>query len=116
MAREAIAVDASNSDQAIKFSFDPTTETLSANKTFTVAELEQYNGFAIDPNGARDITLPAEAQCKGMLVMLSNEAGAAEVMTVKNDAGTTILTPTQNEGAILWCDGTAWYGIVGATS
>ena len=48
--------------------------------------------------------------------MVSNEADAAEVLTIRNDAAATIVTPTQNEAALLWCDGTSWYGLVGATA
>ena len=48
--------------------------------------------------------------------MISNQADAAEIITVKNSGGTGILTPTQNEACLLWCDGVAWYGLVGAQS
>ncbi|NIO41544.1 MAG: hypothetical protein GTO41_16035 [Burkholderiales bacterium] len=116
MARESIAIDASNSEQASRLSFDQSVETLSANRTISNSELEQFNGFAFDPAGARDLTLPAEAQANGAILFISNEANAAEIITIKNDGGTTICTPTQNEAAILWCDGTNWYGGVVTTS
>lgn len=93
------------------------TETLAANRTITNKEIEKYNAFAFDPGGAaRTVTLPAEAFCKGVTVMIANKADAAEIITVKNDGGDTIVTPTQAEAALLWCDGTAWYGLVGASS
>ncbi len=92
------------------------TETLAGNRTLTVAEIEQYQAFSFDPAGARDLTLPAEEACAGVVLMISNKADAAEVITVKNDAGTAIVTPTQSEACLLWCDGTGWYGFVGAQS
>lgn len=92
-------------------------ETLAADKTLTSKDLDKYNGFAFDPGGAgRAVNLPAEAACNGCIVMISNEADAAEVLTIKNDGGDTLVTPTQNEAALLWCDGTSWYGLVGATA
>lgn len=101
---------------ASKFNFDEA-ETLSAARTITAVELSKYNGFAFDPGGtARDVTLPAEAAAKGALICVSNESDNTEILTIKNDAGTTIVTPTENEAAILWCDGTNWYGLVGATA
>lgn len=93
-----------------------TAETLSANKTFTQAEVDEYTIFFIDPNGARDITLPAVADNEGQFLVLVNTAGGAEVMTVKNAGGSTICTPTQAETALLFCDGSTWAGIVGANS
>lgn len=92
-------------------------ETLSAARTITVKEIDQYQGFAFDPGGAgRTVTLPAEAPSKGAVVFISNEADAAEILTIENDAAATIVTPTQNEAAILWCDGTSWFGLVGASA
>lgn len=91
-------------------------ETLSANRTLTLAEIEKYQAFAFDPGAARDLTLPAEAACKGAYLYVANTANAAEVITIKNDGGDTICTPTQAETAFLWCDGTSWYGLVGANS
>ena len=90
------------------------TETLAANKTLTAtSEIVQF----LDPGGAgRDVTLPAEASSTGRLFIIVNTADAAEVLTVKNDNGDTICTPTQNEAAILVCNGTTWAGCVGANS
>lgn len=92
-------------------------ETLSANRVITAEEINKYQGFAFDPGGAaRNVDLPAEGASKGAFVMISNEADAAEVITIRDDGGNTICTPTQNEAAVLWCDGTSWYGLVGASS
>lgn len=92
-------------------------ETLSGNRTLTIAEVEKYQAFAFDPGGAsRDLTLPPEADCTGAFLFIANKADAAEVITVKNDGAGTIVTPTQAESACVWCDGTNWYGFVGANS
>ena len=90
------------------------TETLAANKTLT--ELSP-SLLMLDPGGAgRDITLPAEADSTGLVFFISNEADNPEILTIKDDGGTTIVTPTENEACIIWCNGTSWSGLVGATS
>lgn len=70
----------------------------------------------IDPGGsARNVDLPAEADSEGMMFIIVNTADAAEVITVRDDAGaglTPAITPTQNETAFLFCDGTTWRGTV----
>lgn len=92
-------------------------ETLSGNRVLTVAEVERYQAMAFDPGGSgRNVDLPAEASCAGVLLFISNTADAAEALTVRNDGGSTIVTPTQNEAALVWCDGVRWYGLVGAQS
>jgi hypothetical protein len=92
-------------------------ETLSGARTITPAEVELYNAMNFDPGGAgRTVTLPPEESSAGVFLMICNEADAAEILTIQNDAAGTIVTPTQNEAAIVWCDGVNWYGLVGATS
>ena len=92
-------------------------ETLSGARVLTVAEVNQYQGFLFDPDGAgRNLDLPAEEACVGSLLFISNRADAAEVLTIRNDAGSTIATPTQNEACLVFCDGTSWCGFVGAQS
>lgn len=94
-----------------------TNETLSGNRTVTVAEVETYNALAFDPGGAgRNVVLPPEESCKGVYLWISNTADAAEILTIQNDAAGTVVTPTQNEAAFVWCDGVRWYGSVGAQS
>ena len=89
---------------------DSNIETLADDKTLTVADAYIQ---ALDPGGSgRTITLPAEAA--NLQVVIANRADAAEVLTIKDDGGTTIATPTQNETAVCFSDGTAWYGSVGA--
>lgn len=112
--RERIGINSETSSS--RFPQKPL-ETLSGNRTITVDEIDQYQGFAFDPGGSgRTITLPPEAASKGAFITISNEASGAEVLTVEDDGSNTIVTPTQNEAAILWCDGTSWYGLVGASS
>lgn len=94
-----------------------TAETLTGARTLTAAEVASTSVFAFDPGGAaRDLTLPALATSAGMVLFIANTADAAEVITIKNPAAATICTPTQAESAIVWCDGVAWYGLVGAAS
>ena len=96
---------------------DVLSETLSDDRTLTFDELDTYPFIAFDPGGAgRTVTLPAEALCKGMVVFIANTANGAEVLTIEDDGSNTIVTPTQNETAILWCDGTSWHGLAGAES
>lgn len=71
----------------------------------------------IDPGGAaRNVDLPAEAVSKGLVFLISNQADAAEVLTIRDDSATTIATPTQAEAAILFCNGVTWSGLVGPAS
>lgn len=98
--------------------FDSTTvETLSGARTLTVAEVEAAEMFSFDCGGAaRTLTLPAEASCRGLRIFVANTSDMAEVLTIQDDGSNTICTPTLNESAILWCDGSAWHGLVGAES
>jgi len=87
-------------------------ETLAGNKTLVVADAPIQ---ALDPGGSgRDVTLPAEASSAGLTFIVRNTADAAEVLTIKDDGAATICTPTQNETALVWCDGSSWYGLVGS--
>lgn len=66
----------------------------------------------IDPGGAgRVVTLPAEADSKGLIFLITNTADAAEDLTVKEDSNTTtIVTISQSESAIIFCNGVLWSG------
>jgi len=71
----------------------------------------------LDPGGAaRTVTLPALVDSKGLVFLIANKADALEVLTVKNAGAVTIVTPTQNEAAIVWSDGVTWSGMVGSTA
>jgi hypothetical protein len=91
------------------------TETLAANKTLTCDD-PYYQ--VLDPGGAgRNVVLPKEAASKGLRFLIRNAADDAEVLTIQaSDASTTVCTPTQNETALVACDGTTWRGIVGESN
>lgn len=92
-------------------------ETLAANRTLTQAEVDVGNVFSFDPGGsARNLVLPAEAANAGIILFIANTADAAEVITIQDDTPATVCTPTQNESAIVFCDGVSWFGHVGAAS
>ncbi len=92
-------------------------ETLSANRTLTQAEVDDNNIFTFDPGGsARNLVLPAEADCAGIVLFIHNAADAAEVITIQDDTPATVCTPTQNESATVWCDGVSWRGQVGSAA
>jgi hypothetical protein len=110
--RERIAIWPS--DRASRVTVKPT-ETLTGTRTLTVPEIEKFQAFSFDPGGAaRDLNLPAVGACAGVVMFISNKADAAEIISIKNVGGDTIVTPTQNEACIVWCDGTGWYGLVGS--
>jgi len=89
-------------------------QALSGNKTL-LADDKRIQ--VLDPNGAgRDVTLPPEAASAGIDFYIHNSADAAEVLTIKEDGGATICTPTQNETAYVYCDGTTWRGMVAANN
>lgn len=72
----------------------------------------------LDPGGAgRTVLLPTEADSKGLVFVIINKADAAEDLTIKDDSNTnTIGTISQNELALLVCDGTTWSIGVGTTT
>ena len=90
-------------------------ETLAADKTLTPADARIQ---VLDPADAagRSVTLPPEAASAGVDFFLHNAADAAEPLTVKNGAGTTVCTVGQNQAAYLHCDGTTWWALVGASN
>lgn len=64
----------------------------------------------LDPGGAgRNVDLPAEAN--GLWFVVANAADAAETLTVRDDAGATVVAVAQDQAALVWCDGTSWYYI-----
>jgi hypothetical protein len=95
--------------------YTASSETLAATKTL-VCDDAYYQ--VLDPGGAgRDVVLPKEAASKGLSFHLRNAADAAEILTIKaSDGSTTVCTPTQNESALVTCDGTTWRGVVGASN
>ncbi len=89
-------------------------ETLAAGKTLTLADARIQ---VLDPGGAgRNVDLPDPTTSLGETFIVHNAADAAEVLTIRSNGGATVCTPTQNETAICYCDGTTWRGIVGANN
>lgn len=75
----------------------------------------------IDPDGAKDILLPAiSPETKGLTFFIKNWAGGAEDITVKTSADAALspsIVISQNEMAMITNDGTTWFGgMVGANT
>jgi hypothetical protein len=71
------------------------------------------NVLLVDPNsggGTEDLTLPAVASSVGVTLYITNTAGGAESIVVKDVATNTICTIAQDEHAVVWSDGTNWFG------
>lgn len=70
----------------------------------------------LDPSGSgRNVDLPAVGDSEGLCFTIVNTADGAEILTIRDSAGsglTPAITPTENETAILHCDGTTWRGYV----
>jgi hypothetical protein len=91
--------------------FQPFIWTLSADNLSVDLNMPPF--LIIDPDGAKDLLLPAEADSSGYHFIIYNAAGGSENITVKEDGdSTTILTIGQGSIGLLWCDGTTWYGAV----
>lgn len=81
-------------------------ETLGAART--ILETDPHF-LKFDCGGAgRDCTLRAEEKSQGMWHVIMNASDAAETLTVKDDAGSTIIAILQDRAAIVVCDGTTW--------
>jgi hypothetical protein len=91
-------------------------ETLTGHRTLTQAEVDDNNIFTFDPDGAKNLILPAEANNTGIVLYIHNAASGAEIITIQDDTPATVCTPTENETAVVWCDGVSWRGLVGAAS
>lgn len=90
-------------------------ETLTMDGTLTLTVDSPTMQF-LDPDGARDLVLPDEALSDGLFFLIYNAASGAEVITIKDDGSSTVCTPGEDESAIVFCDGTTWAGLVGASS
>ncbi len=91
-------------------------ETLTGTRVLTQAEVDSTNIFTFDPDGARILDLPAEADNAGIVLYIANAASGAEVITIRDDAAATVCTPTLAESAIVFCDGVSWRGSVGSAA
>lgn len=87
-----------------KVIFDVNRESLSANKSIVVSDSRsQY----LDPNGSdRDVTLYASPTA-GDYFLVKN-IGSANILTLKNNGGTTITTIAINVAVAVQYDGTEW--------
>lgn len=79
-------------------------EALSGNKTLTAAGPTKHN---LDPNGAaRNVDLPAEAD--GLVKQVACRGGASNNITLRDDAGSNLVTITPGDVAEAESDGTGW--------
>jgi hypothetical protein len=111
MPREAIAIAPTGraSRMTVRAS-----ESLTADRVLTVAEIEQWQAFVFAPTAARNLDLPAEAASAGAYLFIYNASGGAFALTVRNPAAATVATVAQNKAAAVFCDGTTWRAMVGA--
>ena len=81
-------------------------EVLTGTKTLTK---QSGNLQAFDPGGAaRDVVLPDSPE-DGYWFLIANLADAAEDLVIKDAAGGTIATASQNDAALVYADaGGAW--------
>lgn len=86
-------------------------ETLADDKTMVASDVVYQR---LDPGGSsRNVTLQAEVNSTGRRHVFYNAADAAgELLTIKDDGGSTICTVSPGESAEVTCNGTAWTGIV----
>lgn len=91
--------------------------TMTGHVTLTEADIAANTVYDYDPGGAgRNLILPDASEANaGCMVVVHNAADAAEVITVQADSA-TVVTPTQNESAIVFSTGARWFGIAGADS
>ena len=89
------------------------TGTAAANQTVITS-----NFLVVDPTGNRNLDLPADALCTGLLLFIMNNATGAsgETITLRNDAAATIATIEEAEQCLVFCDGTAWRGLIGGAT
>lgn len=85
-----------------------------ANTTLTVASAQIQT---MVPTAARNVTLPLEAQSKGLTFYLINNSAGAFSLTVLGSAGGNVKgnpTIAQNKVGLAFCDGTTWTQLVSA--
>lgn len=101
------AVDSSVEIQGLLNTRDINRETLSGDKTLATGDAQIQN---IDPGGsARNVDLPAEEP--GLVFIIGNRADAAEDITVRDDADSTLLTLNQDDVGYFISDGTGWVAL-----
>ena len=66
----------------------------------------------MDPTTARNVDLPVASGLNRTFDII-NTANGAEIITIRlTSGGATVATPTQNESARVFSDGTNWFGFV----
>jgi len=81
-------------------------EDLSANKTLdtTSAQIQFLN-----PNGSnRDVILPADASCAGLIYYFINLAPTTYTLTIKDSSSVDIQTIEPSESISIICNGSSW--------
>lgn len=87
--------------------------TLTADNTALDADTPHL--ISLDPDGAKDLLLPPEAP--GLWFLITNWAGGAEAITVKDDSDTTTIgIVLQNKAGLFVCDGTRWFAVTDTTA
>lgn len=74
---------------------------------------QSSNFLQYDPGGSsRNVTFPAESDYANGFFFVANAASdAGELLVLKDDAAVTKLSLDKGEVGLMFCDGTAWYGV-----
>ena len=91
------------------------TETLSGAKILVPGDAPIQR---LDPGGAaRNVDLPPVTGMAGEVFIIENTSAGANIITVRlTGGGATVSTPTQNEVSFVYCDGTTWKALQGASN
>lgn len=113
MARERIAT--APTGRSNRWSV-PVSEVLAGTRVLTFAEVERFQAFSFDCNGAaRNLDLPAEEGLIGAYLFINNLTAATHALTVRNDAAGTVVAIPATKSAVVWCDaGGVWRAFLGA--
>lgn len=75
--------------------------------------------YYLHPNGtARNVVLPTAAKSKNRVIIVANTATAAEIITLREGsvAGASRAAVGQDEMALMVCNGTRWFSMVGGNA
>ena len=97
-----------------KLKFDITVQAIAAEYTILA---DAPSLVFLHPSTAVDCLLPPEADAKGHVYIICNDADDASAITVKDDGDSvTVASIGQNEMVIVACDGVGWNSLVGTTT
>lgn len=83
-----------------------------ADTTLTVASTPIQTGI---PTAARKVILPAPTLSKGLMFWVVNNSAGAFALNVRDSGDTTtIQSIPQAKRGVFFCDGTTWFGLLGA--